>query len=127
MGVGPNGETYNINADTVAGAMDGALDAEKVIYLTNVDGLIADVEDDRSVISECTADDLIDMMDTGKVSTGMIPKLEAVLTSLEGGVTAAHIIDGRIAHSVLLEILTDDSGLGTKISADHPLPRKPRA
>ena len=115
VGVGPNGETYNINADTVAGAMAAALKAEKVIFLTDVGGLLADPEDEGSVISECTAAEVMEFVESSKVSKGMIPKLEAVLTSLEGGAAAAHIIDGRIAHSVLLEIMTDDAGLGTKI------------
>lgn len=115
VGVGPNGESYNINADTVAAALASAMRAEKVIFLTDVGGLLADVEDEGSVISECTAAEVEDMIDSGAVSKGMIPKLEAVLESVRGGVTAAHIIDGRIAHSVLLEIMTDDAGLGTKI------------
>lgn len=115
VGAGPAGESYNINADTVAGALAAALKAEKVIFLTDVAGLHADLEDEASLISQCTAADVIELMDGGKVSKGMIPKLEAVLTSLRGGVGAAHIIDGRIAHSVLLEIMTDDAGLGTKI------------
>jgi len=115
VGTGSGGESYNINADTVAGALAAALKAEKVIFLTDVTGLHADIEDETSVISECTSDDLIELMDNGKVSKGMIPKLEAVLTSLQGGVAAAHIIDGRIPHSVLLEVMTDDAGLGTKI------------
>jgi len=115
VGMGSNGETYNINADTVAGALASALQAEKVIFLTDVTGVHADLEDESSVISECTAADLADLIENGKISKGMIPKVEAVLTSLEGGVAAAHIIDGRIAHSVLLEIMTDDAGLGTKI------------
>ncbi len=115
VGVGPNGETYNINADTVAGAMAAALKAEKVIFLTDVNGLLADVDDENSLISECTAAEVMDLVGSGKISKGMIPKLEAVLASLRGGVAAAHIIDGRIAHSVLLEVMTDDAGLGTKI------------
>lgn len=115
IGIGPNGESYNINADTVAAALASAMRAEKVIFLTDVGGLLADVEDEGSVISECTAAEVEDMIDSGAVSKGMIPKLEAVLESVRGGVTAAHIIDGRIAHSVLLEIMTDDAGLGTKI------------
>lgn len=115
VGVGPSGESYNINADTVAGALAAALKAEKVIFLTDVSGLHADLEDESSLISECTAAEVANMIETGRASKGMIPKLEAVLTSLEGGVGAAHIIDGRIAHSVLLEIMTDDAGLGTKI------------
>ena len=109
------GESYNINADTVAGALAAALKAEKVIFLTDVSGLHSDLEDDSTLISQCTARDIVDLMEGGKVSKGMIPKLEAVLTSLRAGVAAAHIIDGRIAHSVLLEVMTDDAGLGTKI------------
>jgi acetylglutamate kinase len=115
VGVGPGGESYNINADTVAGALAAALKAEKVVFLTDVGGLLNEVEDKSSTLSECTAEDVAGFMESGKVSEGMIPKLEAVLTSLRAGVRAAHIIDGRIAHSVLLEILTDDAGLGTKI------------
>jgi acetylglutamate kinase len=115
VGVGPGGESYNINADTVAGALAAALKAEKVVFLTDVGGLLNDVEDESSTLSECTVEDVAGFMEGGKVSEGMIPKLEAVLTSLRAGVRAAHIIDGRIAHSVLLEILTDDAGLGTKI------------
>jgi len=115
VGTGAAGESYNINADTAAGALAAALKAEKVIFLTDVSGLHSDLEDDSTLISQCTARDLVDLIDGGKVSKGMIPKLEAVLTSLRAGVGAAHIIDGRIAHSVLLEIMTDDAGLGTKI------------
>jgi acetylglutamate kinase len=115
VGAGSAGESYNINADTVAGALAAALKAEKVIFLTDVSGLMSDLTDDSTVISQCSSDDLIELIEAGKVSKGMIPKLEAVLTSLRAGVGAAHIIDGRIAHSVLLEILTDDAGLGTKV------------
>ncbi|MGI5940295.1 MAG: acetylglutamate kinase [Thermoleophilia bacterium] len=115
VGVGPNGKTYNINADTVAGAIAAALKAEKAIFLTDVGGLLADPPDESTVISECTAADVRELMESGMVSRGMIPKLEAVLMGLEGGAAAAHIIDGRIAHSVLLEVMTDDAGLGTKI------------
>ena len=115
VGAGTGGESYNINADTVAGALAAALKAEKVIFLTDVTGLHGDLEDETSRISECSTDDLSELIESGKVSKGMIPKLEAVLTSLEGGVAAAHIIDGRVAHSVLLEVMTDDAGLGTKI------------
>lgn len=115
VGAGSAGESYNINADTVAGALAAALRAEKIIFLTDVSGLMQDVDDSSSIISECTSNDVLELIESGGVSKGMIPKLEAVLTSLGGGVSAAHIIDGRIAHSVLLEIMTDDAGLGTKI------------
>ncbi len=115
VGLGTGGESYNINADTVAGALAAALKAEKVIFLTDVPGLRADLDDESSLISACTSADVIELVEAGKVSKGMIPKVEAVLAALGAGVGAAHIIDGRIAHSILLEILTDDSGLGTKI------------
>jgi acetylglutamate kinase len=115
VGVGPNGESYNINADSVAGALATALRAEKVIFLTDVSGLLEDVADEKTRLSECTADEVEKLLKSGRVSEGMIPKLEAVLASLNGGARAAHIIDGRIPHSVLLEIMTDDAGVGTKI------------
>jgi acetylglutamate kinase len=115
VGVGEDGTSYNINADAVAAALAAALKAEKLIFLTDVAGLYADFEDEASLISDCTADRIRELIDGRQVSEGMIPKLEAVLTALNAGVGAAHIIDGRVAHSVLLEILTDDSGVGTRI------------
>ena len=115
VGAGAAGESYNINADTVASALAGALKAEKIIFLTDVRGIMTDVHDESTVISACTSDDLLQLIDEGKVSKGMIPKIDAVLMSLRAGVGAAHVIDGRIAHSVLLEIMTDDAGLGTKV------------
>ncbi len=117
VGAGAAGESYNINADAVAGALAAALQAEKVIFLTDVRGLYHDLDDPESYVSECTADDVRGLMRGGAVSRGMIPKLEAVLAALDAGVEAAHIIDGRVPHSVLLEILTDDAGVGTKILA----------
>ncbi len=115
VGVGADGRSYNINADTVAGALGAALNAEKLIFLTDVTGLLRDVSEESSRVSECTAQELEAIIETGEVSEGMIPKLEAILTGLRGGVRAAHIIDGRVPHSVLLEIMTDDAGLGTKV------------
>jgi acetylglutamate kinase len=115
VGVGADGRSYNINADTVAGALGAALRAEKVIFLTDVPGLLRDVSDEASRVSECTTAEILRMIEAGEVSEGMIPKLEAVLASVDGGVHAAHIIDGRVPHSVLLEIMTDDAGLGTKV------------
>lgn len=115
VGVGEDGGSYNINADAVAAALAAALKAEKLIFLTDVAGLYADFDDESSLISDCGPDRIRELVDGGQVSRGMIPKLEAVLAALDAGVGAAHIIDGRIAHSVLLEILTDDSGVGTRI------------
>ena len=120
VGVGSDGRSYNINADTVAGALAAALQAEKVIFLTDVSGVLRDVKDEASLVSECSMAELQDMIDGGDVSEGMIPKLEAVLTALKGGTRAAHIIDGRVPHSVLLEIMTDDAGLGTKVVGAGP-------
>lgn len=114
VGTNTLGESFNINADTAAAAVAAALKAEKLIFLTDVPGLLADVEEEGSLISECTAHDLEAMIEAGQVSKGMIPKAEAVLYALRHGVEAAHIIDGRVAHAVLLEILTD-AGVGTKI------------
>ncbi len=115
IGAGSAGESYNINADTVAAALAAALRAEKVIFLTDVPGLLRDPQDEKSRISECTVDEVEALVQEGRVSKECIPKVEAVITSLRGGVKAAHIIDGRIAHCVLLEIMTDDAGVGTKI------------
>jgi acetylglutamate kinase len=115
VGVGEAGESYNINADTVAGALAAALKAEKIIFLTDVSGLLRDVDDEASRVSECTLGEIEAMVDGREVSEGMIPKLEAVMAGLRAGVRAAHIIDGRVPHSVLLEIMTDDAGVGTKI------------
>ncbi|MBU2603327.1 MAG: acetylglutamate kinase [Actinobacteria bacterium] len=115
VGAGPDGESYNINADSVAAALATALKAEKLVFLTDVAGLYADFEDENSLISECFADEVRALMESGTISRGMLPKLEAVLSALDAGVRAAHIIDGRVAHSILLEILTEDSGVGTMI------------
>jgi acetylglutamate kinase len=115
VGVSAEGESYNINADNVAGALAAALQAEKVIFLTDVSGLLRDVDSESSRVSECTLREIEEMLGSREVSEGMIPKLEAVVASLRAGVRAAHIIDGRVPHSVLLEIMTDDAGVGTKI------------
>ncbi len=115
IGAGRAGESYNINADTVAAALAAALRAEKVIFITDVPGLLSDPQDEKSRISECTVRDVETLVQEGRISKGMIPKAEAVITSLRGGVKAAHIVDGRIPHCVLLEIMTDDAGVGTKI------------
>ena len=123
VGVGDDGESYNINADTVAAALAAALRAEKLIFLTDVAGLLEDPEDPRSFVSECTADGVLELVEEGRISRGMIPKVEAVLSALQAGVATAHILDGRIAHAVLLEILTDDAGVGTKITPGRTVAR----
>ncbi len=115
VGVDADGQSYNINADTVAGRLAAALGARKVIFLTDVDGILRDVSDPASLISECRARDVRGLIESGAVGAGMIPKLGAVVDALEGGVGAAHIVDGRVPHSVLIEIFTE-TGIGTKVT-----------
>ncbi len=115
IGTDPSGQAYNINADPVAGAIAVALDAEKVIYLTDIAGLLADVGDDTSLLGAVTAARLRVMIADGTLSGGMIPKVNACIQAVEGGVRSAHILDGRIPHVVLLELFTDH-GVGTMIT-----------
>ena len=112
------GQAYNINADTVAGAIAGAIGAEKLIYLTNVDGIYANWPDPASLIRRATCGDIKALMDSGAVSEGMIPKLTSCLRALEFGVGSGHILDGRLEHSLLLEIFTD-SGIGTMVTREE--------
>ena len=111
------GQAYNINADAVAGAVAGALGAEKVIYLTDIAGLLRDVTDASSLVSEIDRAGLSALVGSGALSGGMIPKIEACLDALDRGVAAAHLLDGRIPHVVLLELLTR-AGVGTMIVQD---------
>ncbi len=112
---GVGNEIYNVNADTAAAALAVALEAEKLIVLTDVEGLYADWPRTDSLISRLTADELEKLLPT--LSEGMIPKMEACLTAVRGGVPRAHILDGRVPHALLLEIFTD-SGIGTMVTAE---------
>jgi acetylglutamate kinase len=114
IGLGPGGEAYNINADTVAGAVAAALRAEKLVLLTDVEGVRADKDDPTSLLSRVTAQEIQNWMAQGKLEGGMIPKLECCLTALQAGVNRVHIIDGRVPHSLLLEVFTD-TGVGTMV------------
>lgn len=114
VGTDENGVSYNINADEVAGELAVALGAEKVVFLTDVEGLYEDIEEPDSLVSQCSLSEVEKMIAGGAASTGMIPKLKAVTRALGGGVHSAHIIDGRVPHAVLLEIFTRQ-GIGTKI------------
>ncbi len=114
VGVGPDGHSYNINADTVAGAVAAALNAEKLIMLTDVEGV--KVNDELLYYSH--REELLDLIDKGVITGGMIPKVTGCLEALEMGVESVHIIDGRIPHCLLLEIFTK-SGIGTMIEK-HP-------
>jgi acetylglutamate kinase len=114
IGVGSDGQTYNINADSVAGEMAAALKAEKLIVLTDVRGIMHDQKDLGTLVSTLKISDIDPLIKSGVISGGMLPKVEACVTALRGGVRKTHIIDGRIIHSLLLEIFTD-SGIGTQI------------
>ncbi|MDA8116195.1 MAG: acetylglutamate kinase [Actinomycetota bacterium] len=116
VGVDRRGQAYNINADVVAGAIAGAIRAEKLIYLTNVEGIYADYPDPASLIRRISSGGLSAMLASGSATAGMIPKLRSCLDALEAGVGSAHILDGRMEHSLLLEIFTD-SGIGTMVVA----------
>lgn len=109
---GEDGEIYNVNADTAAAALAIALRAEKLIMLTDVAGLYASWPADDEVISKLTVDQLTDMLPG--LSSGMIPKMEACVAAVRGGVRSAHVLDGRMPHSVLLELVTDE-GIGTMV------------
>ncbi|MHB1391097.1 MAG: acetylglutamate kinase [Thermoleophilia bacterium] len=115
-GAGEDGTSYNVNADEVAASLAVALDAEKAIFLTDVEGLYGDIKDPDSLISQCSLAEVDAIIAEGSISKGMIPKLRAVSDVLTGGVQSAHIIDGRVPHAVLLEVFTK-SGIGTKIQA----------
>jgi len=111
VGVGSGGETYNINADLVAGEIAAALGAEKLIHLTDVQGIL-DV--DRRLVSTLTRKDAERLVNEGVIEGGMLPKVESSLRALEGGTAKAHIIDGRRPHAILLELFTRE-GIGTEI------------
>jgi acetylglutamate kinase len=111
---GENGETYNVNADTAAAALAVALGAEKLLMLTDVKGLYADWPTSDELISSLTADELEKMLPS--LAGGMVPKMEACLRAVRGGVKQAHVLDGRVPHAVLVEVFTDE-GVGTMVTS----------
>ena len=113
VGVGKDGKTYNINADSVAGAIAASLKAEKLLILTDVSGIL---DDQKKLLPTLSRKDLSRLIKRGVIQEGMLPKVQACLTALEGGVSKTHIIDGRTRHALLLEIFTD-KGIGTEIVA----------
>ena len=115
IGADEGGQAYNINADTMAAALAGALGAAKVVYLTDVPGLLADPADPSSLVSRASVTDVEAMIDSGAVSGGMIPKARACVDAVLQGAGSAHMLDGRIPHAVLLELFTD-AGIGTMIT-----------
>lgn len=113
-GSGEHGETYNINADSVAGEVAGALKAEKLLVLTDVKGIYSDYRDENSFISTLTFEKAQELIIRGKIDGGMIPKVRACITALSGGAKKTHIIDGRAEHTILMEIFSD-KGVGTEV------------
>lgn len=118
IGADIDGQAYNINADTAAGAIAAALPAAKIVFLTDIVGLLADVDDADTLISATTPAELRDMITDGALAGGMIPKVRSCLDAVEAGVRSAHILDGRRPHVLLLELFTD-AGVGTMIT-EHP-------
>ena len=115
IGSDPTGQAYNINADAVAGAIAEALHAHKLIFLTDVVGLLGDIDDPTSLIQRVSSGEAVGLIDDGTVSGGMIPKIAGCLRALEHGVEQVHLVDGRVPHAVLLELFTD-AGVGTMVT-----------
>ncbi|MFM8563483.1 MAG: acetylglutamate kinase [Acidimicrobiia bacterium] len=118
IGTDAHGQAYNINADTVAGAIAEALGAEKLVYLTDIEGLRRVVDDPTSLIRQSSPDQLDALMADGTIAGGMIPKVESCVRAVRGGVKRAHILDGRIPHVLLLELFTD-AGIGTMVESTY--------
>jgi acetylglutamate kinase len=114
IGADQSGQAFNINADTAAGALAGSLNAEKLVFLTDVSGLRAVPDDPSTLIHQATADELEQLVATGAAVGGMIPKVEACAWAVRHGVRRAHILDGRTPHALLLEVFTDE-GVGTMV------------
>ena len=114
VGADAQGQPYNVNADEAARAIAVAMHAEKIVYLTAAPGLLEDVEDEHSLVPRLTSDELRERLKSTSVGKGMIPKLKACADAVDQGVNFAHIIDGRVQHSLLIELLTDH-GVGTMI------------
>ncbi len=120
IGTDLNGQAYNINSDTVAAALAGSLKAERLLYLTDIEGLLEDVTDPASKISKIGISSLNDLIDKGIIKSGMIPKAQACIDAIKEGVASAHMVDGRIPHVLLLELFTD-AGIGTMVLPEDML------
>ena len=114
IGVGKNGESYNINADTVAGEVAAALGAEKLMFLTDIDGIRSVPDDPGTLVYEISVDEIYRLINKGVISGGMLPKVEGCIHAIKSGVKRTHILNGTIPHPILLEIFTD-SGIGTMV------------
>ena len=118
IGVGTDNESYNINADYVAGEVAGALQAEKLILLTDIEGIYRDYNDKDSLIETLTREDAMAMIREGAIAGGMIPKVESCIRAIDGGAQKTHIIDGRLPHALILEVFTK-RGIGTEVIGDE--------
>lgn len=114
IGIDTAGNTLNLNADTVAGSIASEINAEKLVVLTDVPGILTDPDDPESIIRRIHVDELKELVKEGTITGGMIPKVETCINAVENGVKTAHILDGRVEHSILLEIFTKD-GIGTMV------------
>jgi acetylglutamate kinase len=114
IGAGPDGKSYNINADTVAGEVAAAIKADKVIFLTDVEGLYRDFNDKETLISSLSLKECEAMVQKNEIAGGMLPKVSACIQALKAGVKRAHILNGTTEHALLLEIFTNE-GIGTMI------------
>ncbi len=111
---GPGGGKLNVNADTAAGAVAAAMKAEKLVVVSDTHGIRSKIDDPESLMRHMTVAQIDELVKNGTISSGMLPKVEACVTALNGGVSKTHIIDGRIPHALLLEIYTE-AGIGTEI------------
>jgi len=114
IGIDKNGETYNVNADYAAVSIAAALNAEKLVFLTDVEGVRLVADDSNTVASRLSVPKVHEMIKSGAISGGMIPKVECCVAGIEAGVPNVHILDGRVQHSLILEIFTK-KGIGTLI------------
>ncbi len=127
IGTDASGQAYNINADSVAGALASALEAEKLVFLTDVEGLRTDPSDPRTLATRLSVAEIEALISSGAIHSGMIPKARACIGAVRSGVRRAHVLDGRTPHALLLELLTDQ-GVGTMVTLDPvPAPRAARS
>lgn len=123
IGTDAEGNTYNINADYAASAIAGALEAKKLVFLTDVEGIMRDVNNPKSIIRHLTSEEALTYIEKGIISGGMIPKAQCCIDGIKKGVDQVHILDGRIEHSILLEIFTN-KGIGTMLSPGSPVQKE---
>ncbi len=117
VGVDERSNTYNVNADYAASAVAGALDAQKLIFLTDVEGILKDKDDASTLFSSLTRTEALSYIKDGTIAGGMIPKVQCCLDALEKGVESVHVLDGRVPHAILLEIFTTE-GIGTMVTKE---------